>query len=150
MGAPLAAACAVDLDKGHAVVDADEKIFRAVAPAEDDGVGLHGGRLDPGRPGHGRRRRPRRASPTAGMVTRRLAVEPQAGADERAVDRGDGDFATSLPLPVESCGGRPVLGEMIDEHGVGIVGALGVGAARRGPRCRCCRNKARAWSWRPA
>ena len=48
-----AAARAVDVDEGHAVVDADEKVLRAVAAAEDDARWLQRGGLDPSRPGHG-------------------------------------------------------------------------------------------------
>ena len=112
------------LDKGHALVQADHKGVAAVPTAEHHGVGLRRGKLDPGGPRHrgavGPHQRGRGLHDEGAP-----AVKTHAAADHRAFRQG-ADAAGVVARNREVIGGLTALGEMVDERGVGVVGALGV------------------------
>jgi len=114
-------AAAVDVDKGNAVVHADDEILRAIAAAEDDRVRLQRGRLDPGRQVSDEAEG-QASGPAAGIVMGALPLRRRPGPmSESVVAIG---VANHCHGPTNRARGA-ALGKVIDQFRVGVVGLFG-------------------------
>ena len=112
-----------DLEEGSPVIQTDLQSGGAILTAVDDRFRSKHGRLDPRHP----RERSGLKNSCVGVgrdADRLLAIELDAAADHRALD-GNSRCLSPDPFAGGIAGRSPVLVEVIDGNGVGVVGRLG-------------------------